>query len=61
MTQRALNFLATIAIACIIGLVALGFAPGDQVEARTTLSTVLTGSVFAIAALVTPTPPRGRP
>ena len=54
MTQRALNFLAAIAIACIIGLVSLAFAPGEHTATSTTLSGVLSGSVIAIAALVSP-------
>ena len=59
MTSRALNFLAAIAIACIVGLVALGFAPQDQTATKATLSTVLSGSVIAIAALVSPQRPPG--
>ena len=59
MTSRALNFLASIAILCVVGLVALGFAPGDQAQAETTLSTVLFGSVTAVAALVAPQRPNG--
>lgn len=60
MTQRALNFLAAIALAAIIGLVALAYAPGDSTATTATLSTVLSGSVVAIAALVSPTRPPGQ-
>ena len=59
MTSRALNFLAAIAIASIFGLVALSFAPGDSTATTATLSTVLSGSVIAIAALVSPQRPPG--
>lgn len=57
MTTRALNFLAAIAVASIIGLIALAYAPGDQAATSATLSTTLTGSAFAIAALVSPQRP----
>ena len=60
MTSRALNYLAAIAVASIVGLVALAYAPGDQVAASATLSTTLTGSAFAIAALVSPQRPGGQ-
>lgn len=54
MTERAFKFLATISVLCIIGLVTLGFAPGDHSVTQTALSTTLFGSVTAVAALVSP-------
>ncbi len=60
MTRQALNFLAAIAILSIVGLVACAIAPGDQSGIETTLSTVLTGSAIAIAALVSPARPGGQ-
>lgn len=54
LTQRALTFLASIAVLSLIGLVVCGVHPGDQANVEATLSGTLTGSAFAIAALVSP-------
>ena len=54
MTERAFKFLATVSVLCIIGLVTLGFAPGDHSVTQNALSTTLFGSVTAVAALVSP-------
>lgn len=57
MTTRALTFLSIISMLCVAGLVVSMFSNADNTNVVTTLSTVLTGSVIAIAALVTPQRP----